>query len=142
MDWTSDFVQSKRKAVSEWSAVEVPVDSRVIRSLFAWLESNCNGLVSSTCYHWYRLQAISERQVVALTALIRPEGYDVSRLSQHVKKFDPLLAKCYKTSFPSSLVARHKGTAGVVPTRPGCEGSPLRGGRVPVLFESRDFLGI
>ncbi len=35
MDWTSDFVQSNRKAVSEWSAVAVPVDSRVIGSLFA-----------------------------------------------------------------------------------------------------------
>jgi hypothetical protein len=34
-----------------------------------------------------------------------------------------------------------KGSAGVVLTRPGSEGSPRRGGRAPVSYESRDFLG-
>jgi hypothetical protein len=43
MAWTSDLVQSKCKAFSEWSAVDGPVDSLFISSLFAWSESKCNG---------------------------------------------------------------------------------------------------
>src|SRR6267142_6524213 len=118
MAWTSALVQSKRNEASGWDAVDVPVDSRVICSSFAWSESKSNVNASSTCYHWCRSQAISDRWGVAKNGFNPVWGYDVSRLSQHVKKFDRLLAKCYKTSFLLPSLRGTKGSAGVVLTRP------------------------
>src|SRR5580692_7376567 len=104
MDWTSDLAQSKRKGASEWSAVEVPVDSRVIKSLFAWSESKLHGLSKLHMLPLVPIASHFREEVCCKNSLDSDGGYDRTGLFQHVKKFDRLLAKCYKTSFRSSLV--------------------------------------